>query len=137
MQDVAARFAEARLRRAGERFLRSCEHNYAKHGVRELLWEAQEGRCICCGERMVSRYRFPNSGDRDTIDHIRPLGAGGADAVGNLALMRHVCNARKASKFPGRLLLNRLWQINERLGWPQRNRDLHPDKGYNGKTRTF
>jgi 5-methylcytosine-specific restriction endonuclease McrA len=94
------------------------EFSWEKHHVRILLWEAQEGGCLCCGKQMVGRYAQPRSGDRDTIDHVVPLGAYGRDKLGNLALMTHLCNQRKGSRWPNPGELLRLHQINIKLGWP-------------------
>lgn len=98
--------------------LRSFEHEWHKHHVRELLWEAQDGLCLCCGTRLHSRYRYPTDGDRDTIDHVWPKTGGGVDRLGNLALMHFKCNHRKDCRLPTAAEVERLKLVNARLGWP-------------------
>lgn len=110
---------EARaLLRQGQRLLSEAEYTWAKAQVRTLLWEAQDGLCLCCERRLVSHHRRPRCGDRDTLDHVWPKGAGGPDKLGNLGLMTHNCNHRKGSRLPTRYEMEALQKINERLGWP-------------------
>lgn len=110
---------EARhLLRQGQRLLSEAEYTWAKIQVRPLLWAAQDGVCLCCDRKLVSHYRFPLSGDRDTIDHVWSKGTGGPDKLGNLALMTHNCNNRKGSRLPTQQEMEALQAINERLGWP-------------------
>lgn len=118
MSEVAHKFDARRLLRAGQTMLRNFEHDWHKHHVRELLWEAQDGLCLCCETRLQSRYRHPRDGDRDTIDHVYPKGPGGNDKLGNLALMHHKCNAKKAQRPPTPGEVSRLLDINLKLGWP-------------------
>ena len=57
---------------------------------RELLYASQNGRCAGC------QYELPLH--VLTIDHIHPQSLGGRDALGNLQLMCHTCNAIKGSR---------------------------------------
>jgi 5-methylcytosine-specific restriction endonuclease McrA len=94
------------------------EYTYQKHAVRELLWQAQGGVCACCDRRLVSRYRYPRSGDHDTLEHVQPRAFGGEDKLGNLVLLTRKCNMRKGQRWPTALEVERLQSINDRLGWP-------------------
>lgn len=108
---------EARLlRQQGHRLLWS-EYTWAKPVVRDLLWAVQDGRCLCCERRLQPHLRYPRCGDRDTIDHVWPVGFGGPDRLGNVALMTNNCNNRKGSRLPTQLELDRLRDINRVLGW--------------------
>ncbi len=57
---------------------------------KELLYASQEGKCIGC------EYELPLH--VLTIDHITPRSRGGLDAIGNLQLMCHTCNAIKGNR---------------------------------------
>ena len=57
---------------------------------KDLLYRSQMGRCIGC------EYELPLH--VLTIDHIVPRSRGGLDAVGNLQLLCHTCNAIKGSR---------------------------------------
>ena len=57
---------------------------------RELLYASQDRRCAGC------RYELPLH--VLTIDHIHPQSLGGVDALGNLQLMCHTCNAIKGNR---------------------------------------
>jgi len=120
MSEVARKFDQLWLLRAGQRMLRRCEHGWSPRDVRILLWEAQDGQCLACNLRMTSRLRFPNDGDRDTVDHVHPMGKFGADQLGNLALMHYKCNHRKANRLPTTEEVERLRIVNLKLGWPDR-----------------
>lgn len=106
------------LLRQGQRLLSEAEYTWTKHQARVLLWAAQDGRCYCCDRVLVPHLRDPRSGDRDTLDHVWPLGAQGPDKLGNLALAAHNCNERKGSRLPTEHEQEELSRINERLGWP-------------------
>ena len=55
-----------------------------------LLYASQQGRCAGC------EYALPLH--VLTIDHITPRSKGGQDAIGNLQLLCHTCNAIKGSR---------------------------------------
>ncbi len=57
---------------------------------KELLYANQRGRCIGC------EYELPLH--VLTIDHITPRSRGGLDAIGNLQLLCHTCNAIKGNR---------------------------------------
>ena len=57
---------------------------------KELLYASQNGRCAGC------RYELPLH--VLTIDHIHPQSLGGADAMSNLQLVCHTCNAIKGTR---------------------------------------
>ena len=57
---------------------------------KELLYASQQRRCVGC------EYELPLH--VLTIDHITPSSKGGLDAVGNLQLMCHTCNAIKGNR---------------------------------------
>ena len=42
----------------------------------------------------------PNSAYHPTIDHIRPLSAGGSDIIGNIEICHRDTNEEKADRFP-------------------------------------
>ena len=42
----------------------------------------------------------PNSSYYPTLDHIRPLSAGGSDVIGNIEICHRDTNSEKADKFP-------------------------------------
>ena len=42
----------------------------------------------------------PNSAYHPTLDHIRPLSAGGCDVLGNIEICHRDTNAEKADSFP-------------------------------------
>ena len=42
----------------------------------------------------------PNSAYHPTIDHVRPLSAGGADVLGNIVICHRDTNEEKGDKFP-------------------------------------
>lgn len=109
--------AQSLLRR-GRRLLADAEYTWSKWQARNLLWEAQDGKCLCCGRVLMPHLRYPRSGDRDTLEHVWPKGVGGPDKLGNLALTTHNCNARKGSRLPTYGEIERLDEINRRLGWP-------------------
>lgn len=49
----------------------------------------------------------PNSAYHPTLDHIRPLSAGGCDVLGNIEICHRDTNAEKADSFPH-------WKVNEK-----------------------
>lgn len=106
------------LRSAGLWLLSQGEWNYDAKHARVLLWDAQDGRCGCCGRALVPHLRQPRSGDRDTIDHVWPLGVYGPDKLGNILLLTANCNHRKGSRPPPDHLLDTLERVNAALGWP-------------------
>ena len=57
---------------------------------KELLHTSQEGECIECEYELQLHVL--------TIDHITPRSRGGLDAIGNLQLMCHTCNAIKGNR---------------------------------------
>ena len=57
---------------------------------KELLYASQNRKCIGC------EYELPLH--VLTIDHITPRSRGGPDAIGNLQLMCHTCNAIKGNR---------------------------------------
>lgn len=120
MSQTARKFEQARLLREGSRMLATWEHGMRKHRVQVLLLEAQCDRCLNCDGLMLSAYRYPQHADRWTIDHVWPRGAGGYDGPGNYAMMHSRCNNRKADRFPSRALMDKLEDLNARLGWPTR-----------------
>ena len=114
------------LRWAGASFWRRYGGRVSGGRCRVLLWEAQDGKCLRCGGPMVSRNRFPRSGDRDTVDHVWPKGAYGWDGPGNVCLMHWKCNNRKGSRLPDDELMRKLHDINDRLDWPTKLREWEP-----------
>lgn len=110
-------FHARHLLRAGQAFFRSSEWTYDKAYARDLLWQAQRGVCICCTRRLMPNVRYPNSGDRSTVDHVWPQAFGGPDKLGNLVLLTHNCNARKHQRWPSRQEVEALRAINVQLGW--------------------
>ena len=62
---------------------------------KELLYACQERKCVGC------EYELPLH--VLTIDHITPRSKGGLDAIGNLQLLCHACNAIKGNRDMGYL----------------------------------
>lgn len=109
---------EARsLLRRGQRLRFDAEYSWAKWQARILLWEAQDGRCLCCDRLLLPHLRYPRSGDRDTLEHVWPKSAGGPDRLGNIVLATYNCNNRKGSRMPTPDEVQRLDEINRKLGW--------------------
>lgn len=106
------------LRRAGHLARLWSEFNYQRSAARELLWQAQDGYCGCgCCRRLVSHFRHPRSGDRDTFDHVVPRGLHGEDRLGNILLYTVNCNGKKGSRWPTALEADILRAINVKLDW--------------------
>ena len=82
----------------------NAEFDANRSRFRELLWEAQEGRCARCRERM------PRSSA--SLDHVEPLAKGGRNWLGNLLLMHKDCNRKKADSAPSHALLLQLRRVN-------------------------
>jgi hypothetical protein len=106
--------------------------------IRQVLWEAQDGRCLLCEQPMLERTRHPRHKDRDTLEHVWPIGIKGADHPGNLALSHAKCNNLKGGRGPTEAEHKRLLIINERLGWPTVRTwgDVARQRGDNGKSKT-
>ncbi len=64
------------------------------YGNRETVkdYAGREMKRSACGN--------PNSSYHPTLDHIRPLSAGGSDVIGNIEICHRDTNAEKADKFP-------------------------------------
>lgn len=94
--------------------------NFPKE-VRELLYNAAEGRCVLCGRKITY--------DIMTLDHIRPLAMGGADNVTNLQCTCESCNLFKGSVFPDdfmeRVTEIFLYQMDKKQGKRLRWRIVH------------
>jgi len=60
-------------------------------GLTKKLLKLQKGRCACC--------KLP-LGDDFHLDNITPIARGGANADGNMQLLRAVCNLKKSAKDP-------------------------------------
>lgn len=61
------------------------------HGLAELLFKLQRGKCACCGEKLGDDYH---------LDHILPLALGGTNEDSNIQLLRSKCNLQKQAKHP-------------------------------------
>ena len=57
---------------------------------KELLYASQQGQCLGCKHKLPLHVL--------TIDHITPRSRGGVDAIGNLQLLCHTCNAIKGNR---------------------------------------
>lgn len=120
--NASLRQAELRdVRALGEYMLRTCEFTWEKKSVRDVLWQAQQGRCYCCDRPMTHITDDPRGGARCTLDHVFPKAGGGWDALGNLALMRERCNVAKGNRPPNKRMIASLVRINAILGWPNRH----------------
>ena len=62
----------------------------------------------------------PNSAFHPTLDHIRPLSAGGRDAPGNIVICHRDTNREKADKFPH-------WKTNGRIYRAERVKGTRTD----------
>ena len=60
--------------------------------VRKSIYHAAEGRCALCGREIGYRTM--------TLDHIKPLGAGGTDSIENTQCTCGSCNLFKGSVLP-------------------------------------
>lgn len=60
-------------------------------GLSKKLFEAQRGKCACCGLPLGDNYH---------LDHIMPLALGGANEDWNIQLLRQHCNNKKHAKHP-------------------------------------
>ena len=109
--------AGRQLLRAGQFLNSRGRFNYDPLHARQLLLEAQQGRCACCDRLLMSRWRYPRSGDRDSIDHVWPQGYGGPDCLGNLLLLTTNCNGRKGGRWPDVYQVEVLSCVNRALGW--------------------
>lgn len=92
-------------------------HGYRKGAVYDVLWLAQDGKCLCCAGAMLPRLRFPLHKDRETLEHVIPKGCLGQDRLGNLALTHSKCNNKRGSRPPTQAELDALDVINAKLGW--------------------
>lgn len=68
---------------------------------REAIFERDGWTCGICREQIDSRLRFPDV-LAATIDHIRPLSAGGSDHASNVQASHFLCNVRKSRPATGR-----------------------------------
>ena len=59
----------------------------------EILYKAQNGRCMYCGIKLGQRYMEP--------DHKVPVARGGSDRLSNLHMVCHPCNSRKGTLTDG------------------------------------
>ena len=66
------------------------QHPTDLQAEKRLLYANQDRRCVGC------EYELPLH--VLTIDHITPRSKGGLDAVGNLQLLCHTCNAVKGNR---------------------------------------
>ena len=62
----------------------------------------------------------PNSAYHPTIDHIRPLSAGGSDVLGNIVICHRDTNEEKADNFPH-------WKVNGKRFHAIRVRETRTD----------
>lgn len=62
----------------------------------------------------------PNNPYHPTLDHIRPLSAGGSDVLGNIEICHRDTNEEKADRFPH-------WKANDRCFRARRIRDTRTD----------
>lgn len=76
----------------------------SKHQIKEV-WEKYYGRSEIAFDytgRLMKKSACgdPNSAFQPTIDHIRPLSAGGSDVLGNIEICHRDTNEEKADNFP-------------------------------------
>ena len=65
------------------------------------LYGNQESVCDYAGRLMKkSACGNPNSAYHPTLDHIRPVSAGGCDILGNIEICHRDTNEEKADRFP-------------------------------------
>jgi len=70
------------------------------------MWEAQNGRCYGCGDKMILPSILGGDSElsRDlkycTIDHVVPVSRGGKHELSNMGLLCRSCNSSKYSKTP-------------------------------------
>lgn len=121
-------FEAQRLLKAGRDFLTwfypaPTRRVAASATLRVLLRDAQGGLCAYCGvimqrpEPTIGRGRARANGDRETLEHVYPIGFGGYDGPGNVVLTHHKCNHIKAARHPTPVQLDALERVNNSLGW--------------------
>ena len=94
---------------------------YRTVDVWNALYGKQESVLDYAGRIMKkSACGDPNSSYHPTIDHIRPLSAGGSDVPGNIRLCHRDTNEEKADHFPH-------WKTNGRVFRAQRVKGTRTD----------
>ncbi len=61
-----------------------------RRAIRKRLLEEQGGRCRWCGRKITL--------ETSSLDHIKPLGAGGTDSISNFAASCVPCNNRRGAR---------------------------------------
>lgn len=64
-------------------------------GLRDEVLRKTSGRCVYCGERLMTASGHPNSFEPD---HVLPVALGGSDDVANLVPSCRSCNRKKRSR---------------------------------------
>lgn len=66
--------------------------------MRPMLFLAQRGRCVLCGETMpVLEGWCDDYRERVTFDHLRPKSRGGDDTIANIGLAHWRCNTARGN----------------------------------------
>lgn len=96
----------------------------SKYSIREL-WTERYGnaeRVVDYAGRLMykSACSDPNSAYHPTLDHVRPLSAGGQDVKGNIEICHRDTNAEKGDTFP-------IWKTNGRYFCAKRVRGSRTD----------
>lgn len=89
------------------------------------VWNAFYGNCdelIDYAGRVIKKSACgnPNSSYHPTIDHIRPISAGGHDVLGNIEICHRDTNNEKANSFPH-------WKTNGKIFRAERVRGTRTD----------
>jgi hypothetical protein len=94
-------------------------------GVKDVLWQAQDGRCWICTRMM--QWRGSNEPTSASIDHIWPKGRFGAIGdIGVTLLACRLCNGSRGSPLPTDAEVRelvRIWRLVDRR-WLRWNLDM-------------
>lgn len=84
--------------------------------AKRFLFQAQEGRCHICGQKLPERFGSPLL----TIDHVWPASKSEAHDKfrGNVLLAHLRCNQAKGDRLPTRGEVTALHMANRRMGLP-------------------
>lgn len=75
-------------------------NSYQRAAKREVLFEAQRGKCACGCRRFMKPDAPSGHADYPTLDHVEPASGGGSHHIRNMLLKRRRCNMRKGNKPP-------------------------------------
>ncbi len=65
----------------------STNKRYISPLVKQIVWERDNGKCVCCGSQSELEY-----------DHIIPVSKGGSCSENNIQILCFTCNRTKSDK---------------------------------------